>query len=125
MQQCLKKFTNQTWYLQERSFFINLLAEKCANDVGHDQACITGVQVGSPDGDKFNIQADANGDVIVTDVTTSQTVTLPFYSDPFYIKDVTGNAATVVDMEDIRVVFYPEGHVRVDVETSAFFNTVR
>ena len=109
---------------QERGFFIYLLTKQCDTKTvsGKVDVCIVGVEVGSNGGDRFSVIADVNGDVAVT--RGGAALTLPFHHHQFFIKDVTANV-TVVDMEDIRVVFYPAGYVRVEADSSKFYNSVR
>ena len=114
---------NDLW--QERSFFINLLTKQCSTTTttGQKGVCIEGIQVGSPGGDKFSVRADGSGGITVSNDKTGTPVSLPFHHDQFYIKDVTAEA-TVVDMEDIRVIFYQSGLVRVEADTTAFYDKV-
>lgn len=84
--------------------------------------CVSEVQVGSPDG-RFDVTKDEDGVITVTDVTTSNVLTLPYHNDRFYFKDVT-TQSLVIDMEDLRVVFYSSGYVRVDADTGVFYSLV-
>ena len=100
-------------------FYINLLTRPCHRGVG---VCVSEVQVGSPDG-RFDVTKDEDGVITVTDVTTSNVLTLPYHNDRFYFKDVT-TQSLVIDMEDLRVVFYSSGYVRVDADTGVFYSLV-
>ncbi|KAK7109157.1 hypothetical protein V1264_013248 [Littorina saxatilis] len=101
-------------------FYINLLTKPCDTGVG---VCISQVQVGSPDG-RFDIALDESEVIFVTDVTSSNRLTLPYNNDRFFFKDVTSQTV-VVQMEDMRVVFYKSGYVRVDADTGVFYNALQ
>ncbi|XP_076437503.1 SCO-spondin-like [Babylonia areolata] len=121
-QSCAFKLIEST----ERQFKVSLLTKRCPKVVGLSQfgVCISGLQVEEEGGHTFRVETSDNGTVTVSDSTLGQSLAMPHHSGPFLFKDVADNVV-VVDMDDLRVVFYPNGFVHVDADVGEYYNSLR
>ena len=85
--------------------------------------CIHGLRVGTRQR-SFSLVIGASGDAIY-DVTRWDDLPLPCESEPFFVRKIA-EGVLVIDLDDdLRIVFYASGYVRVEANPSSYFEKVR